>query len=94
MEIDKENNGIAFNDKAHKYWDVNDSKKKFISVTTLIEKFGQPFNKDFWSAYKALERLIPAESWKVEKKSLLNTLYLYSPYRYLITVGEKRDNPQ
>lgn len=73
MEIDKENNGIAFNDKAHKYWDVNDPKKKFISVTTLIEKFGQPFNKDFWSAYKALERLIPAENWKVEKKSLLNT---------------------
>lgn len=73
MEIDKENNGIAFNDKAHKYWDVNDPKKKFISVTTLIEKFCQPFNKDFWSAYKALERLIPAENWKVEKKSLLNT---------------------
>jgi hypothetical protein len=73
MEIDKQNGQIAFNDKYHKYWNVNDESKKFISVTTLIERFAQPFDKDFWSAYKALEKLIPSESWKIEKKSLLNT---------------------
>ena len=73
MEIDKQNGNIAFNAECHKYWNVTDESKKFISVTTLIEKFGQPFDKDFWSAYKALEKLIPAESWKIEKKSLLTT---------------------
>lgn len=69
MVIDKQNGDVAFNEDAHTYWNVNDNKK-FISVTTLIEKFGHPFNSDFWSAYKALERLIPAENWKIEKKSL------------------------
>lgn len=73
MKIDKQNGDIAFNDSAHCYWNVKDETKKFISVTTLIEKFGQPFDRDFWSAYKALEKLIPSDSWKVEKKSLLNT---------------------
>ena len=57
MEIDKRNGNIAFNEAYHRYWNVNDASKKFISVTTLIEKFGQPFDKDFWSSYKALEFL-------------------------------------
>ena len=73
MKIDKQNGSIAFNEEAHRYWNVNDEAKKFISVTTLIERFGQPFDKNFWSAYKALEKLLPAESWKIEKKSLLNS---------------------
>lgn len=73
MQIDKQNGAIAFNEEEHRYWNVNDESKKFISVTTLIEKFGQPFDRDFWSAYKALEKLIPPDNWKVEKKSLLNT---------------------
>ena len=74
MKIDKQNGSIAFNEEAHRYWNVNDEAKKFISVTTLIERFGQPFDKDFWSAYKALEKLLPADSWKIEKKSFV-TLY-------------------
>ena len=73
MKIDKQNGSIAFNEETHRYWNVNDEAKKFISVTTLIEKFGQPFDKDFWSAYKALEKLLPTESWKIEKKSLLSS---------------------
>ena len=73
MQIDKQNGAIAFNEEKHRYWNVNDESKKFISVTTLIEKFGQPFDRNFWSAYKALEKLIPADNWKIEKKSLLNT---------------------
>lgn len=73
MQIDKQNGAIAFNEEKHRYWNVNDESKKFISVTTLIEKFGQPFDRDFWSAYKALEKLIPPDSWKIEKKSLLST---------------------
>ena len=73
MQIDKQNGDIAFNEEAHRYWDINNENKKFISVTTLIGKFGQPYDKEFWSAYKALEKLLPPDTWKVEKKSLLNT---------------------
>ena len=73
MQIDKQNGNVAFNEETHRYWDINDEQKKFISVTTLIGKFGQPYDKEFWSAYKALEKLLPPDAWKVEKKSLLNT---------------------
>lgn len=72
MKIDKQNGNVAFNNDEHCYWNVNDNGK-YISVTTLIHRFTQPFDKEFWSAYKALEKLIPKESWPMEKKSLLNT---------------------
>lgn len=71
LEITKQNGNIAFEEKAHRYWDVTDPSKKFTSVTTIIEKFGQPFDKEFWSAYKALEKLLSADAWKIEKPSLL-----------------------
>lgn len=72
MEIDKQYGNVAFNDENHIYWNVNDGKK-YTSVTTLIGKYEQDFDKDFWSAYKALEQLIPKENWSIEKRSLLNT---------------------
>lgn len=71
MKIDKQNGNVCFNDENHCYWNVNDNEK-YISVTTLIHQFTQPFDKEFWSAYKALEKLIPKDSWAIEKKSLLN----------------------
>lgn len=73
FEITKQNGNIAFEEKAHRYWDVTDPSKKFTSVTTIIEKFGQPFDKEFWSAYKALEKLLSADAWKIEKPSLLKS---------------------
>ena len=73
LSIDKQNGTVAFNEEVHRYWDVNDPSIKFTSVTTMIEQFGQPFDKEFWSAYKALEKLLPADEFKIEKKSLLNT---------------------
>ena len=72
MKVDKQNGSIAFSEEEHVYWNV-DNNEKYISVTTLIHKFTQEFDKDFWSAYKALEKILPKESWQVEKKSLLNT---------------------
>ena len=72
-DITKQNGNICFSEDAHVYWDITDPSKQFISVTTLIEKFGQPFDKNFWSAYKALERLLPKDAWAIEKKSLLAT---------------------
>ena len=73
MKIDKQNGKVCFNDLNHCYFDVNDESKQYISVTTLIHRYTQEFDKEFWSAYKALEKLIPKENWTVEKKSLLNT---------------------
>nr|DAW84392.1 MAG TPA: Exonuclease V [Caudoviricetes sp.] len=72
MKIDKKNGKVCYNDEAHLYWNEND-ESKYISVTTLIHQFTQPFDKEFWSAYKALEKLVPKESWAMEKKSLLAT---------------------
>lgn len=72
MKIDKQNGKVAFSNDEHVYWNVDDNEK-YISVTTLIHRFTQPFDKEFWSAYKALEKLLPKDSWAVEKKSLLNT---------------------
>lgn len=72
MKIDKQNGSIAFSENDHVYWNT-DTNDRFISVTTLIEKFAQPFDKDFWSGYKALEKLMSPDAWKIERKSLLNT---------------------
>ena len=72
MKIDKQNGNMAFCDAEHKYWDLNDPNKKYISVTTLINSYAQDFDAEFWSTYKALEQLIPSDAWKLEKKSLLS----------------------
>ena len=71
--ITKQNGNIAFIEETHKYFDVTNPDAVFTSVTTMIHNYTQPFDKDFWSAYKALEKLIPKDAWAIEKKSLLNT---------------------
>ena len=73
MQIDKQNGKVCFNDLNHCYFDVNDESKQYISVTTLIHRYTQEFDKEFWSAYKALEKFLSKENWTIEKKSLLNT---------------------
>ena len=45
-------NDITFYDEPHKYY-VND--KELISVTTLIHRYQEEFNQDYWSRYKADE---------------------------------------
>lgn len=70
MKIDKKNGNVKYNDEEHLYWDDNG---KYISVTTLIGKYCQPFDKEFWSGYKALEKLLSKENFKMEKKMLLDT---------------------
>lgn len=72
-EITKQNGNIAFNESDHIYWDVTCPDQKFVSVTTMIHSFTQPFDKQFWSAYKAIEKLLSKEAWAIEKKSLLNS---------------------
>lgn len=72
-KITKQNGNIAFEEEAHIYYDVTNPDLKFTSVTTMIHSFTQPFDEQFWSAYKALEKLLPKEDWAIEKKALLAT---------------------
>ena len=71
--ITKQNGNIAFVEETHKYFDVTNPEAVFTSVTTMIHNYTQPYDKEFWSAYKALEILLPKSAWEIEKKSLLNT---------------------
>ena len=91
MIIDKQNGDVAYNDEHHSYWNVNDDEK-YISVTTLIHSFTQEFDKDFWSAYKALEKLLDAESWKIEKKALLATKKFNKEILNLYDISESEFN--
>lgn len=73
MEITKQNGDMCFNEEFHKYWNVSKPSASFISVTTLIGKFEQPFDEEFWSTYKAIERILDSNTWKQAKKVLLET---------------------
>lgn len=57
MNIDKENDVVAFNEEKHKYW-IKGSDNHCISVTTLIGKYMQQFDSEFWSRAKALQALV------------------------------------
>lgn len=70
MRVDKQNQNVCYNDEMHLYWDENG---KYVSVTTLIGKFCQDFDSNFWSGYKALEKLLSAEEFKIEKSQLQKT---------------------
>lgn len=74
LNADKINGKVGFINDTHEYFNIDNPDKKYISVTTLIHKFTNPFDSEFWSAYKALERLVPKDAWIIEKKQLLSTL--------------------
>lgn len=93
MNVDKKNGEVAFNEENHLYWNVNDNEK-YISVTTLIHRFTNEFDKDFWSAYKALEKLLPKESWNIEKKSLLNSKKFNKELLSLYNISENDFNKE
>ena len=79
MKVDKQNQNVCYNDEKHMYWDENGV---YVSVTTLIGKFCQDFDKDFWSGYKALEKMLSAEEFKAEKSQLLKTHKINLKYFY------------
>lgn len=70
IKVDKENDECFFNDETHTYY-KKDTMQKYISVTTLISRYCEEFNEDFWSSYKALEALMDFDTWLVVKKALL-----------------------
>lgn len=72
MKIDKQNGNVCYSDLEHIYWDST-TNQRYVSVTTLIGKYEKPFDKDFWSLYKALEKILSAIQFKTQKKKLLET---------------------
>ena len=48
-------NDVTFYDEPHKYYVDN---KELISVTTLIHRYQEEFNEEYWSQYKANEHKI------------------------------------
>lgn len=61
MEINKKNGDVAFNEEQHLYFNIRHPNRKYTSVTTLISKYHEHFDADFWSSYKALEYLMQDE---------------------------------
>ncbi len=72
IKVDKENDVCFFNDETHKYYNKQDMQP-YISVTQLVGAYEQPFQEDFWSSYKALERILDTDTFSIVRKTLLET---------------------
>lgn len=86
MKVDKRNGSVCYSDETHTYWDENDNDR-YTSVTTLIGKFKQEFEGEFWAAYKALEKILSPDTFKMEKGKMMDTHkvdleYLTSTYNF------------
>lgn len=92
MKYDKVNGNVGFLEGPHKYVNLNDESIQYISVTTLIEKFGQDFDSDFVSKYKALEKLIPSDVWKNEKGNIWKTKKIPKDFLKVYDIDENELN--
>lgn len=72
MKIDKLNGVIAFNEEYHRYFNIKNPEYNYTSVTTLIGQYYEHFNEDFFSKYKALERISDSEKFQTLKPYLLS----------------------
>ncbi len=71
MEFDKINNEVAFRESDHKYFNVRHPHLNYTSVTTLIGKYHEKFDKEFFSRYKALERICDPNIFQNMKATML-----------------------
>ena len=92
MKYDKVNGSVGFLEGPHKYENLNDPSIVYTSVTTMIEKYGQPFDKEFTSKYKALERLLPTDIWKKEKGSIWKTHKIPKDFLEVYDIDENELN--
>jgi hypothetical protein len=59
---------VRFEESTHRY--ISHKGYDYISVTTLIKQYTPVFDEDFWSAYKALERVLtPLGLWVDYKRN-------------------------
>ena len=56
-KADKVNGDVEFYEDTHEYINKK-TNAKYVSVTTLIHEYTQPFDEEFWSAYKAFESIL------------------------------------
>lgn len=72
MQFDKTAGHVGYNDEKHVYVNKN-TKRKYISVTTLIHKFVPEFKAAYWSTYKAIKDVIenkdPAMWYKYKQQA-------------------------
>ena len=94
ITVDKENDSVIYNDEQHCYLSKKDGSK-YISVTTLIRNYEQPFNADFWSSYKACEAILGTAFYELKKK-LLSTKVWKNSYlnEYSIDKWEFKNKKQ
>lgn len=83
--FDKINGKVGFRESDHYYGNLEDPTIKYTSVTTLIGKYENEFDKEWVSKYKALERLVPSNEWKKEKGSIWKNRKI--PKEYLEVKG-------
>lgn len=58
---------VSFNEATHTY--TNASGEKYISVTTLLNKYKPPFDAHYWSTYKAMKAVLESKGeWNDYKK--------------------------
>lgn len=72
MKIDKLNGVVAFNEEYHKYFNIKNPEYVYTSVTTLISKYYEPFDEEFFSFYKAVESLVDESDFKPIKPHFLS----------------------
>lgn len=72
LSVDKENSELFFSDASHSYVNKTDGSR-YISVTTLIDKYVPKFDELFWAKYKALELFLDGDVWSNVKTTLQNT---------------------
>ncbi len=92
MNYDKINKDVWFREEDHVYGNIKDPSIKYISVTTLIGKYELPYDREFWSKYKALEKLVTKEQWKEIKSSLLKTETFNNKILEVYDISEKELN--
>lgn len=56
--IDKVNGDLAFNEEHHKYWNLKNKDAVYTSITTLIGKYHEKFDEEYWSRKKAMDALL------------------------------------
>lgn len=92
MNYDKINRDVGFIESSHVYKNLKNDAIKYTSVTTLIGKYEQPFDKEFVSKYKALEKLIPKDIWKKEKGAIWKNHKIPKGYLEAHEISEKELN--
>ena len=67
----KINGDVAFYEDGHVYVNVKNPNIKYRSVTTVISDYYEKFDAEFWSSYKALEKLMGEDFYNSGIKSHL-----------------------